>query len=183
LQERNQELAAKTLRTIPRPDNQSATPSHIDALPLLVKLAPDLDSADLELIVDVAKRTNIAGIIATNTTIGRDDLRTPRTEIEACGQGGLSGAPLQRRSTETIAALYRLTRGAIPLIGVGGIFTADDAWEKICAGASLIQLYTGFIYQGPRIAKQINDGLVEILKKEGYASLDEAVGSHVKPIN
>jgi dihydroorotate dehydrogenase len=144
---------------------------------LLVKLAPDLNLEELEEIVDVARRTNVAGIIATNTTVGRDGLRTPRSQVEAYGQGGLSGWPLQRRSTEIIASLYRLTRGAIPLIGVGGIFTAEDAWEKLCAGAKLVQLYTGFIYQGPSVARDINCGLVEILKREGYSSLDEAVGS------
>ena len=175
LQERNHELAARSPRQTPKP-NESATQAETDALPLLVKLAPDLDFAELELIVDVARRTNIAGIIATNTTVGREGLRTSRCDVEAFGQGGLSGAPLQRRSTEVIATLYRLTNGSIPLIGVGGIFTAEDAWEKICAGASLLQLYTGFIYQGPCVAKEINEGLAEILKREGFKSLDEAVG-------
>jgi len=151
--------------------------SHGLALPLLVKLAPDLDLPELEQIVDVCRRTRIAGIIATNTTVGREGLRTPRGLVDAFGSGGLSGRPLRQRSTEVIAALYRLTRGTLPLIGVGGIFTAEDAWEKICAGASLVQLYTGFIYQGPRVAKQINEGLAEILQREGFASLDEAVGS------
>jgi dihydroorotate dehydrogenase len=147
-----------------------------EPIPLLVKLAPDLDRQQLELIVDVAQRAGVAGIIATNTTVGRAGLRTLRSTVEGFGQGGLSGPPLRRRSTEVIAELYRLTRGTIPLIGVGGIFTAEDAWEKICAGASLLQLYTGFIYQGPGIAKQINEGLADILKREGFASVDEAVG-------
>jgi len=152
-------------------------------VPLLVKLAPDLDLAELELIVDVIKRTDVAGIIATNTTVGRAGLRTPQDEVESFGQGGLSGAPLRRRSTEIIAALYRLTRGTIPLIGVGGIFTAEDAWEKICAGASLVQLYTGFVYQGPCVVKEINEGLAEILRREGFASLDEAVGTKASALS
>jgi dihydroorotate dehydrogenase len=92
----------------------------------------------------------------------------------------LSGAPLQQRSNEVIALIYRLTRGALPVIGVGGVFTAEDAWEKICAGASLIQLYTGFIYEGPSVARRINEGLPEILKREAFASLDEAVGCRVE---
>lgn len=146
-------------------------------LPLLVKLSPDLSFANLEGIVDVIRRTGVSGIIAANTTVSRENLSTPDNEVIACGPGGLSGAPLRLRSNELLRRLYRLTRGTIPLVGVGGIFTAEDAWEKICAGASLIQLYTGFIYEGPGIAATINDGLQTILHKEGFRSLDEAVGS------
>ncbi len=150
--------------------------------PLLVKLAPDLNQSELEFIVDIARRAKVAGIIATNTTVARDGLRTPPAEVKACGAGGLSGAPLRRRSTRMIAHLYRLAAGTMTIIGVGGIFTAADAWEKICAGASLVQLYTGFIYQGPSIAREINDGLAEILKREGFHSLDEAVGWRAKEL-
>jgi dihydroorotate dehydrogenase len=149
-------------------------------VPLLVKLSPDLDRRDLEMIVDVIERLHIDGIIATNTTVSRDNLQTDAQRVAACGEGGLSGKPLRNRSTQMIAQLYELTRGRIPLIGVGGIFNADDAWEKISAGASLVQLYTGFIYQGPNIARQINEGLAKILVREGFASLDEAVGCRAK---
>lgn len=90
--------------------------------------------------------------------------------------------PLRERSTNMIATLYNLTAGLVPIIGVGGIFTAEDAWEKICAGASLVQLYTGFVYEGPRIAQQINDGLHQILSREGFATLDEAVGCRSKEL-
>jgi dihydroorotate dehydrogenase len=152
-------------------------------VPLLVKLSPDLERRDLEMIVDVIERLQIDGIIATNTTISRDNLRTDAQRVAACGEGGLSGKPLRDRSTQMIAQLYELTRGRIPLIGVGGIFNADDAWEKISAGASLVQLYTGFIYQGPNIAQQINEGLANILAREGFASLDEAVGCSAKKLN
>ncbi len=145
-------------------------------VPLLVKLSPDLERRDLEMIVDVIGRLQIDGIIATNTTVSRDNLRTDAKRVAACGEGGLSGKPLAGRSTHMIAELYQLTRGRIPLIGVGGIFNADDAWEKISAGASLVQLYTGFIYQGPNIAQQINEGLAKILVREGFANLDAAVG-------
>jgi dihydroorotate dehydrogenase len=169
LQEKNQELAAETSRT--------------ECIPLLVKLAPDLNQQDIEQIVDVAKRANVAGLIATNTTIERDGLKTPPAEVNACGAGGLSGAPLRSRSTQIIANLYRLSAGSMAVIGVGGVFTAADAWEKICAGASLVQLYTGFIYQGPAIAREINDGLAEILKREGINSLDEAVGSRATELS
>ena len=163
LQTRNQELAQAR--------------KHKSLIPLLIKIAPDLQQADLEMVVDVAGRANVAGIIATNTTIDRAGLKTPGERVRACGQGGLSGAPLRSRSTQMIANLYRLTRGSITLIGVGGIFTAADAWEKICAGASLVQIYTGFIYQGPSVAKEINEGLAEILQRTGFESVDDAVGS------
>jgi dihydroorotate dehydrogenase len=168
LQERNRELAASHSRS--------------EVVPLLVKVAPDLEQQDLELIVDAAKRTNLAGIIATNTTTERQGLQTPLAEVTNCGTGGLSGTPLRRRSTQVIANLYRLAAGSLSIIGVGGIFTAADAWEKICAGASLVQVYTGFIYQGPSIAREINDGLAEILRREGFQSLDEAVGSRAKEL-
>ena len=147
--------------------------------PILVKLSPDLSRGEIESIVEVVDRLKIDGIIATNTTVSRDNLRTDRARVAAFGEGGLSGKPLKHRSTQMIADLYRLTKGRIPLIGVGGIFTAEDAWEKIAAGASLVQLYTGLIYQGPRIAREINEGLARILAREGFANLDEAVGCHV----
>ena len=149
-------------------------------VPLLVKLSPDLERRDLETIVEVIERLKIDGIIATNTTISRENLRTDAKRIAACGEGGLSGKPLKNTSTRMIAELYELTGGRIPLIGVGGIFTAEDAWEKIAAGASLVQIYTGFIYQGPRIAQEINEGLAKILAREGFANLDAAVGCRAK---
>jgi dihydroorotate dehydrogenase len=149
-------------------------------LPLLVKLSPDLERSELETIVEVVERLGIDGIIATNTTISRDNLRTDARRVAACGEGGLSGKPIKTRSTKMIADLYELTGGRIPLIGVGGIFTAEDAWEKITAGASLVQLYTGFIYQGPNIAREINEGLATILAREGFANINEAVGCQAK---
>jgi dihydroorotate dehydrogenase len=168
LQTRNVELQKRSGRLTP--------------LPLLVKISPDLERRDLEMIVHVIEGLKIDGIIATNTTISRDNLQTDKRHVEACGAGGLSGKPLTNRATQMIAELYQLTGGRIPLIGVGGIFTAEDAWEKICAGASLVQLYTGFIYKGPRIVHEINQGLVEILRREGFAKIDEAVGSRAKGI-
>jgi dihydroorotate dehydrogenase len=128
------------------------------------------------MIVDVVKRLNIDGIIATNTTISRDNLSSSSKEVADCGEGGLSGQPLKKRSTDLIATIYRLTDGQIPIIGVGGVFTAADAWEKIRAGASLVQLYTGFIYQGPCIVKQINAGLLKLMKRDGFETLEYAVG-------
>lgn len=145
-------------------------------LPLLVKLSPDIAPADLEPIAAVALKTSVAGIIATNTTISREGLKSSAAEVKACGDGGLSGLPLRVPSNRMISRLHKITAGKIPLIGVGGIFNAEDAWEKICAGASLVQLYTGFIYQGPGVVAEINKGLQEIIKREGMSSLDEAVG-------
>jgi dihydroorotate dehydrogenase len=145
-------------------------------MPLLVKLSPDLTRDQLEAIVDVLVRLRIDGIIATNTTITREPLVTDRARVAELGEGGLSGAPLRARATRMVADLYGLTKGKIPIVGVGGIFTAEDAWEKISAGASLVQLYTGFIYRGPGIAREINHGLQDILKREGFSNLDEAVG-------
>jgi dihydroorotate dehydrogenase len=151
--------------------------------PLLVKLSPDLADNDLEMIVDVLQSLKIDGIIATNTTISREHLHTDAKRVASLGQGGLSGKPLRNRSTRMIAQLYELTHGRIPLIGVGGIFTAEDAWEKIAAGASLVQLYTGFIYEGPRIAQKINHGLNQILKREGFANIDAAVGHRARELS
>jgi dihydroorotate dehydrogenase len=156
---------------------------HQKRVPLLVKLSPDLERKDLETIVEVIQSLEIDGIIATNTTISRENLRTEPKRVAAAGEGGLSGKPLKSRSTQMIAGLYELTRGRTPLIGVGGIFTAKDAWEKICAGASLVQLYTGFIYQGPGIAHDINEGLANILAREKFANLDAAIGSRSKELS
>ena len=169
LQTRNRELQMKHGKDAP--------------IPLLVKLSPDLTEHELEMIVDVIQHLQIDGIIATNTTVSRDNLRTEAKRVASVGAGGLSGKPLKSRSTKMIAQLFQLTRGRIPLIGVGGIFTAEDAWEKIAAGASLVQLYTGFIYQGPRIARQINEGLTKLLASEGFAGIDAAVGHRSKQLS
>lgn len=169
--------ALKTRNQQLQQENKRASP-----MPLLVKLSPDLDQAELETIVDVITGLNIDGIIATNTTTHRDNLSADKSLVDRIGDGGLSGAPLRQRSTHMIASLYQLTGGKIPLIGVGGIFTAADAWEKIAAGASLVQIYTGFIYQGPRIAKEINEGLATLVRNGGFKHIDEAVGHLAKEV-
>ncbi len=140
--------------------------------PLLVKIAPDLTEAEIETITDIAQRLNLAGIIATNTTIRRENLKTKLSEA-----GGLSGAPLRNQSTAVIGKIYEFSGGRLPIIGVGGIFTAEDAFEKIAAGACLIQAYTGFVYQGFAFAHEINSGLANILRERNFRSLDEAVGT------
>ncbi|MDQ3061667.1 MAG: quinone-dependent dihydroorotate dehydrogenase [Acidobacteriota bacterium] len=146
--------------------------------PLLVKIAPDLSDGEIETIVDISLNLKLAGIIATNTTIKRDNLKT--TNSEKVGAGGLSGKPLREKSNEIVSKIYRYSKGKIPIVGVGGIFTAADAFEKIAAGACLIQSYTGFVYQGLTFARDVNVGLVKILQKKGFNNLDEAIGTKEK---
>ena len=129
--------------------------------PLLLKIAPDLTNSQLDDIIDIVASTKIDGIVATNTTIAREPLTYPKAEIEAIGMGGLSGKPLTKRSTEIIAYLKTKSKNAFPVIGVGGIHSPEDAIEKIKAGADLIQLYTGFIYEGPALIKNINKEIVK----------------------
>ncbi len=133
--------------------------------PILFKISPDLNYTQLDELVDIALKTGISGFVATNTTIRRDNLVTEKEKVEEIGRGGLSGLPLKDRSTEIIRYLVNKSDGKIPVIGVGGIMSPEDAIEKLKAGASLIQIYTGFIYEGPAVVKKINRALVNHLKK------------------
>ena len=141
--------------------------------PLLLKVAPDLTEDDKRDIALVALDENLDGIIATNTTIARPDslIDPKRTE-----SGGLSGKPLMEASTKVLADLYRLTEGRVPLVGVGGVASAEDAYAKIRAGASLVQLYTAMVYEGPHVVININRGLVEHLHRDGFAHVTDAIG-------
>lgn len=130
--------------------------------PILLKIAPDLSDGQLDDIVDLMQELNIDGLIATNTTISREGLVSSKEVVQEIGAGGLSGKPLRERATEVIRYIADKSKGSFPIIGVGGIMTAEDAIEKLEAGASLVQLYTGFIYEGPAIVKRINK---EILKR------------------
>lgn len=141
--------------------------------PLLLKIAPDLSDAQIDDILDMLRTTPVEGIIATNTTISREGLQTPKGEVEALGAGGVSGKPVRARSTEVVRRLYQGTGGKLPIIGVGGIFTADDAVEKFKAGASLVQVYTGFIYGGPATVKRINEGILARMQADGVKSVLE----------
>lgn len=145
--------------------------------PLLIKIAPDLDWDEIQAVLDLAKTYRLAGIIATNTTIRRD-LNTQTVGGIALAEqaGGISGAPLRQRSTEVIRFIYRQTAGELPIIGVGGIFTAEDAWEKLTAGASLLQVYTGWIYEGPWMVQRILQGLLQRLEAAGLGQIQDAVG-------
>ncbi|MFT5616798.1 MAG: dihydroorotate dehydrogenase [Arenicella sp.] len=127
--------------------------------PLLLKIAPDLTDSQLDDIIEIAETTQLSGVIATNTTIDRGNLTTSSQEIGEIGNGGLSGKPLAKRATEVIKYLHEKSDGKLTIIGVGGIHSAQDAQEKIEAGASLVQLYTGFVYEGPWLVKAINQRL------------------------
>ena len=140
---------------------------------LLLKVSPDIEDNHISEIVDVATKNDIAAIILTNTTNGnRDNLRSKIKKEE----GGLSGEPLQQISTNMIKKFYKQLNGKIPIIGVGGVNSGKSAYEKIIAGASLLQLYTGFVYRGPSVAKDIKKELIQILKAEGLNNIKEAIG-------
>jgi dihydroorotate dehydrogenase len=145
--------------------------------PILVKVAPDLSLEALDEILELVGPCKIAGIVATNTTITRPETNAAELQRVYAEAGGLSGPPLRARSTEIVRHLYRQTKGQLPLIGVGGIFDSEDAWEKITAGASLLQIYTGLVYEGPGVASAILRGLLRRLEESGMKSLREAVGS------
>ncbi|MFC9789255.1 quinone-dependent dihydroorotate dehydrogenase [Rhodococcus sp. NPDC127528] len=149
-------------------------------VPVLVKIAPDLSDEDVDAVADLAVELGLAGIVATNTTISRAGLRTPEQEVVALGAGGVSGAPVADRSLEVLRRLYARVGDRLTLISVGGIETADQAWERILAGASLVQGYTGFIYGGPFWMKRIHEGIADRLRAGGYASLSDAVGAETR---
>ena len=148
--------------------------------PILVKIAPDLAWEDIAAVVELSQASQLAGIIATNTTIDRSKLTTqivPATgNLVTAEAGGISGAPVRQKSTEVIRFIHQHTGGKLPIIGVGGIFTAEDAWEKITAGASLIQVYTGWTYNGPWMVDRILVGLLAKLEARGFTSIADAVG-------
>jgi dihydroorotate dehydrogenase len=144
--------------------------------PVLVKIAPDLNDEDVDAVADLALELGLAGIIATNTTISRDGLETPRREVEGLGPGGVSGAPLQARSLAVLRRLRERTDGRLVLVAAGGIADADEAWARIRAGATLVQLYTGFVYGGPGTPARVARGLAARARAGGYARVQDAVG-------
>jgi len=145
-------------------------------IPLLLKVSPDINDSDIPKIVNVAVKNNISAIILTNTTNGNRDNLTSKFKEE---EGGLSGEPLQKISTIIIKKFYKHLNGNIPIIGVGGVSSGKSAYEKILAGASLLQLYTGFVYRGPSAAKEIKKELIQILKNEGIKNIKDAVGKGI----
>jgi dihydroorotate dehydrogenase len=150
-----------------------AAANRILARPLFLKVSPDETPQQIEQVVQAGCEAGIAGFIATNTTIARPGLRNSRA-VEA---GGLSGRPLAAAAQDTAARIYGLVGGRLPVIGVGGIASAEEAYARIRAGASLLQLYTGLVYEGPSVVRKINSGLARLLRRDGFVSVTEAVGT------
>jgi dihydroorotate dehydrogenase len=145
--------------------------------PLLIKVAPDLDFNALDDLLALVAPRQVAGIVATNTTITRPTTPDPDRQRRYAEAGGLSGRPLRQRSTDVVRHLFRQTRGSVPIVGVGGIHSAQDAWEKITAGASLVQLYSGLVFEGPTLPGSIVQGLHDRMAQAGFHSWSQAVGS------
>jgi dihydroorotate dehydrogenase len=163
IQEKNRHLAERR-RTEPKP--------------LFVKIAPDMEFSQVDEIIDVVESTNLSGIVATNATaFMREKLRSHHGPEP----GGLSGRPITKMVTAIVAHIYRATGGRLPIIGVGGIFDAQDAYDKIKSGASAVQIYTGWIYEGPGAVKRINKGLLRLLQRDGLKQISDAVGIGVEP--
>ena len=149
--------------------------------PVLVKIAPDLSDSELDAIADLALELGLDGIVATNTTIARPQLRTPPEALAAIGAGGLSGAPLGPRALEVLERLHARVAGRLVLVSAGGVQDAEDAWKRICAGATLVQIYTGFVYGGPLGPARIARGVAARARAAGYESVADAVGTIPAP--
>ena len=171
LQERS--LLQELLSAVQERNRQLAERAGIAAKPVFVKIAPDMEFSQVDEIVEVVEAVKLDGIVATNATaFMRDNLKS----IHGPEPGGLSGRPISAMVTSFISHIYRITRGRVPIIGVGGIFSAADAYEKIEAGANAVQIYTGWIYEGPGAVKRINRGLLRRLERDGLKHISEAVG-------
>lgn len=179
----NREPLIKLLGSLQKLNNSLAQDHETDPKPILLKIAPDVTPEQLDDIISILKEIRLDGIIATNTTLSRADLKTDNSEVEEIGAGGLSGAPLTGRSRDVVSKLHSHLGPEIPVIGVGGIMNGADAWNMICAGASLIQIYTGFIYGGPGIVRDINRFVVQQLERNQLPSISDAVGQNDLMVN
>lgn len=175
LQDRDQLL--RLIPAITDLNTELATEHGTHKRPVFLKIAPDVTESQLDDFQYIVEETALNGIIATNTTISRKDLNTSPETVETIGAGGVSGSPLTTRSRKLVKQLYERVGTRVPIIGVGGIMTGHDAWQMILAGASLIQIYTGFIYGGPGTAKRINRYLLEQLEKHSLPNIAAAVGA------
>jgi dihydroorotate dehydrogenase len=172
------------LRTLQAPDQLKALLLGVRQVldevtpgkPLFLKIAPDLEPEAVDAVVDVAVECRVAGLIATNTTLTRPATGHP----QASEEGGLSGAPLRERSTEVLQRAFQRAAGRLGLIGVGGVMTAEDLYEKIRAGASVVQVYTGFIYAGPAFVRSLLEGLAQLLHADGFTQVTQAVGAALR---
>jgi len=175
LQEKS--LLRDLLSAVQERNREHAARAKIDPKPIFVKIAPDMEFAQVDEIIEVVESVKLTGIVATNATaFMRDDLKSRHGREP----GGLSGRPITSMVTAFIAHIYKITGGRLPIIGVGGIFHAQDAYDKIRAGANAVQIYTGWIYEGPGVVKRINQGLLKLLERDGYKHITDAVGAAVK---
>jgi dihydroorotate dehydrogenase len=158
---------------------RSASNETDSRIPLLIKIAPDLEFAQLREVCGTIQQLKVDGIIATNTTIQRERSDVKTQLLKDCIEGGVSGRPLKSIALQTVEEIYKATAGTIPIIGVGGIFSSKDAFEFICAGASLLELYTGLVFEGDTLVEYIKQGLVKLLQEHGFSSIQDAVGSGV----
>ncbi|MBI2989017.1 MAG: quinone-dependent dihydroorotate dehydrogenase [Deltaproteobacteria bacterium] len=168
-------LLKELLEVIQTKNRELAGRSSSKEKPVLVKIAPDMEFSQVDEIIEVVESQKVAGIIATNATAFLREKLTGRVDEP----GGLSGKPLRERATSFIRHIYQTTRGRLPIIGVGGIFTAEDAYEKIKAGAMAVQILTGFVYEGPGAVKRINRGLLRLMERDGFKNISEVMGSGV----
>ena len=174
LQEKS--LLRELLSAVQQKNMQLAARAKIEPKAVFVKIAPDMEFAQVDEIIDVVEQVKLTGIVAANATaFKREGLKSPN----GAEPGGLSGRPITAMVTQFISHIYRTTRGRLPIIGVGGIFDAYDAYEKIKAGANAVQIYTGWIYEGPGAVKRINKGLLRLLQRDGLKHISEAVGRDV----
>ena len=173
-------LLRELLAAVQEKNRALATRAKIDPKPVFVKIAPDIEFSQVDEIIEVVAAVKLTGIVATNATACmREGLKSPA----AREPGGLSGRPITRMVTAFISHIYRATQGRLPVIGVGGIFNAQDAYDKIKAGAGAVQIYTGWVYEGPGAVKRINRGLLSLLERDGLKHLSEAVGMESRSTN
>ena len=173
----NKEPLMRLLSSILELNQRLATDHEVAPKPVLLKIAPDVTDEQLADIISILREIEMSGIIATNTTLSRADLKTNSSTVEEIGNGGLSGAPLTIRSRQVVSQLHDELKGQVPIIGVGGVMCGEDAWQMILAGASLVQVYTGFIYGGPAMVRDINRHIAAQLKQRGFNSVADAVGA------
>jgi dihydroorotate dehydrogenase len=172
----NREPLIELLSSLQKLNQTLAVDHDCKPKPILLKIAPDVTDEQLADIISILKEIKLDGIIATNTTLSRADLKTPDSKVSSIGNGGLSGAPLKERSRDVVSQLYGELGNEIPIIGVGGIMNGEDAWQMILAGATLVQVYTGFIYGGPGMVRDINRHIAAKLRENNWLSVADAVG-------